>query len=78
MAREINEIFKDIAASLWIMPATIEELSERDFLKFRSVIGVSNIIVAMVNLGWIYERGGKFFTYKKSTSRYNQSDVAYS
>lgn len=70
MASGVHEQFKDIAASLWMKPATIEELAERDFLKFRSIIGVSNMIVAMVKLGWIYERGDRLFTYKKTVSEH--------
>ena len=66
MASETTELFKNIAASLWVSPATIEELSGRDFLKFRSEIGVSNLLHAMVNLGWIYQRGERFFTYKQT------------
>lgn len=66
MASELTEQFKDIAASLWMEPATVEDLTKRDFLQFRSVIGVSNVTHAMVNLGWLYERGDKLFTYKKT------------
>ena len=43
-----------IAASLWAQPATLDELSEREFLKTTSIYGIDRMLFIMENDGWIY------------------------
>ena len=60
------ELQKDICASLWIQPATLDELLDRDFLHNRSPEGIDRMLFQMENKGWVYTRGEKFNTYRKT------------
>ena len=61
---------KDIAASLFIKPATLKELLKRDFLKNKSAYGIEILLQQMETDKQIYFKGDKYSTYKK----YAQSD----
>lgn len=56
----------EIAASLWIIPATFRELCERDFLNNIEEYGVWTYICICKRRGWVYEKGDKFYTYKSA------------
>ena len=61
---------KDIAASLYMAPATLDELCERDFLEYIADFNVDRILMKLENKGWIFvNREGKYQTYKKVASR---------
>ena len=70
----LTDIKKDIAASLYMMPGTMEELMERDFLHNTSEYGVSLLLSFMLKDGWIYEKGETFHTYKKFALSSEMSD----
>lgn len=53
----------DVAASLWITPATIAELSKRLDV---SEWGMDRLITIMHDKGWIYFKGETIYTYKKT------------
>ena len=62
---QLKELKRDIAASLYMKPATFEELMERDFLHNRSEYGISIMLQQMENARWIYIRWDRYHTYKK-------------
>ena len=65
MLASLSGLKKDIAASLYMKPATMNELFKRDFLQNRSEYGVSILLDIMVKDGWLFERGETFHTYKE-------------
>ena len=65
MLASLIDLKKDIAASLYMKPATMEELMERDFLHNRSEYGISVLLSLMVNEGLLFEKGETYHTYKK-------------
>ena len=71
---KLRELKKDIAASLYMKPATFEELMERDFLHNRSEFGVSFMLEQMEKDKWIFMRGNKYHTYKKFALSSEMSD----
>jgi len=74
MLAGLSDIKKDIAASLYMKPATMEELMERDFLHNRSEYGVSILLGIMVRDGWLFEKGETYYTYKKFALSPGMSD----
>lgn len=54
----------EIAASLWIKPATLEELCQRDFLSGKAEYGVFRLLNMGREKGWIYQRNEVYYTYK--------------
>jgi hypothetical protein len=54
---------EQIAVSLFIKPATLEELMKRDFLANIADFNVDRALAHLEQNGWIYRRGQKFFTY---------------
>ena len=62
---DLTTLKKDIAASLYMKPATFEELMDRDFLHNRSEYGIDSLLMQMEKDGWIFMRGEKYHTYKK-------------
>lgn len=65
---------KDIAASLFIKPGTLEELLERDFLENRSEYGINILLKIMEDKEWIYRRGETYYTYAKFARSSKMSD----
>lgn len=61
----LRELKKDIAASLYMEPATFEELVQREFLINRAEFGISLLLNQMEIDKWIYMRGEVYHTYKK-------------
>lgn len=55
----------EIAASLWIKPATLEELCKRDFLNGKSEYGIFTLVNHGKSKGWIYEKNDVYYTFKK-------------
>ena len=62
---DIQELREKIAASLWMEPASLEELCKRYFLNNRSEFSVDRLVFSLIRDGWLYERGDKIFTYRK-------------
>lgn len=60
---ELRELIMDVCASLWIIPADIKELSNR---LDKSEYGLSHIVSLGIEKGWIYRKGKRFHTYKKT------------
>lgn len=58
----------DIAASLWIKPATYEDLYNRkiECLKHSSDYMFSKIVKITESKGWIYKKGEVYYCYKKT------------
>lgn len=57
---------RDIAASLFMEPATLEELRTRDFLRHYSEESVDRMLMRMESKGWIFiNPQGRYQTYKK-------------
>jgi len=66
--KQLTDLKKDICASLWIAPATFDELVKRDFLHNRSLEGVDRILFGLEQSEWIYAKGEKYFTYKSTVT----------
>jgi hypothetical protein len=62
---EISQLKMDIAASLYIIPATIDELLTRDFLINKSRYGIELMLQQMEKDSWIFFKKEKYYTYKK-------------
>lgn len=61
---DLSDIQKDIAASLYIKPTSLEELKKREFLKGMSEFGILTLLQMMQNKAWIYFKANKYYTYK--------------
>lgn len=72
MSNDLTLIQQEIAASLWMLPCTFEELCKRDFLKGKSEYGVQVIMGLIENKGWIYQRGDKYYCYKSTAKMLNR------
>lgn len=53
----------DIAASLWLIPCTFEELCKR---LDKPEYGTHTIVNIILKKGWIYKKGSTLFCYKKT------------
>lgn len=56
---------RNIAASLWIVPGTLLDLTKHDFLKGYSAANVDRMLQFMEKDGWIYQKGETYYTYTK-------------
>lgn len=65
---EISSLLMDIAASVWIKPATFEELYARkiESLKNSSEFMFYKIVKIAELKGLIYLKGETYYTYKKT------------
>ena len=65
---EISTLAMDIAASLWIKPATFDELYARkiESLKNSSEFMFDRIVKIAKSKGWIYLKGETYYCYKKT------------
>jgi hypothetical protein len=65
---EISTLAMDIAASLWIKPATFEDLYTRkiESLKNSSEFMFDRIVKIAESKGWIYVKGETYYCYKKT------------
>ena len=61
---DLQQLKKDIAASIYMQPCTEEELSQRDFLKNVSFYGVQRLVMSLEQDA-IYYRGEVLHVYKK-------------
>jgi hypothetical protein len=61
----IKQLEEHIMVSLFISPATLQELMQRDFLKNRADFMVDRILMRLEGKGYVFFRGGKYHTYKK-------------
>lgn len=55
-----------ILCSLYVKPADLNELIERDFLKNTSRTGVDRLLMSMEQDRWIYLRGETMYAYKSA------------
>lgn len=62
----IIDIEMDIAASLWCIPASLEELNERDFVNHIDQRILFSLLASMKKKGWIYERYETYYCYNKT------------
>lgn len=65
----LTELYEQVAVSLWLLPATLEELTGRDFLANRSEETIDRILFYLENKGWIYRQGDIYHTYKATADR---------
>ena len=61
----VQEIKERVAASIYILPCTLDDLLQRDFLKGYSEYSVDRILQMLENDKWVYQRGEVYHTYKK-------------
>lgn len=61
----LAEQLKEIAASLYLKPATVEELMERDFMKGISEYGAHTLVNICFSKGWLTCKNGVYSTKKK-------------
>jgi len=61
----ILDLQKNIVASLFIIPCTLDELCGRDFLKNYNEMGVDRILMSMEKKKMIFLKGNKYYAYKK-------------
>lgn len=67
MSDKLDELVKDICASLWTTPADLDELMSRDFLANHSEVGIDRLLLRLEESDkWIYYRHGKYHTYKST------------
>jgi len=63
---KIIELQKDIAASLYLEPATLDELSKRDFLSNIADFNVDRLLSVLEYKGWLFiDKQDRYHTYKK-------------
>ncbi len=62
----LNQMAMDLSASLWIKPATYDELFERKVLKSISEYNFRTIVNIAKNRRYIYEKGDNLYCYKKT------------
>lgn len=62
----IIEKVMDIAASLHLSPATLDELKQRDFLKNTSGYGIERMLQIGENRKWIYCQHDRYYCYAKT------------
>lgn len=67
-----KELQMEIAASLWIKPATLEELCKRDFLSGMAIYGVNTLVNIAISKGLIYEKSGILKCYKATVYTLNE------
>lgn len=65
----LQDQLKEIAASVYIKPATVEELMEREFMKGKSEWGVHTLVNICFQKGWLYCKKGVYHTHKKFALR---------
>ncbi len=68
---EFTNMAMDLTASLWLKPATWDELYERkvDSLKSANQYMFNSILKMAESKGWIYEKGEIFYCYKKTVKQ---------
>ncbi len=66
----ISESKKDIAASLFSRPCTLEELIKRDFLEDESSFKITMLVKTMFQSGWLYQRGEIYHTYTSTVRKH--------
>jgi hypothetical protein len=76
----LEELQKDIAASLYMKPGTLAELMSRDFLKNTSEEGLDRLLDIMEKKNWVFSRGEVFhtraeFALSKEMSEYELSGL---
>lgn len=64
------DLKRDACASLWIKPCTFEELCVR---LDKPEYGFWSIVKGAINDGWIYERSGVLYCYKKTAIKLNKT-----
>lgn len=68
--RRIRELKENIAASLYMQPATLAGLMERDFLAHYSDYLVDRLLMQLEGQGWIYQDSkDRYHTYKRVAKR---------
>ena len=69
----IGELQDKIAASLWMKPATLEDLMKREFLHNIADFQIDRQLFFMERDKKVYmKRGGKYYTYKKFALELNR------
>jgi hypothetical protein len=68
----IRNLINNICASLWVEPATENELINRDFLSKKSLYGIQKLIQSAESLGLIYLKGNKYHCYRSTLKRLNK------
>jgi len=66
----MNIIAKHIMVSIYVAPATFEELIERDFLKNININSIDYQIYFLLKEGFIYQRGKKYFAFKNKVKKF--------
>lgn len=63
-----SDIAMTLTASIWYKPGTYEELYQRkvDVLKDASEYSFNTILMLAKSNGWIYEKGGVYYCYRKT------------
>lgn len=69
----LKDLKNDIAASLYIKPATERELSDRDFLKTTSFYGVQRLVMWLEKEDAVYYKGDVIHVKKKWAKKNLQS-----
>lgn len=67
----IREKIDEICASLWMKPASSEQLKEREFLKTTSLYGIELLLQMAENKNLIYCKGEKYYCFKKTAKELN-------
>ncbi|MCP4493171.1 MAG: hypothetical protein GY820_38605 [Gammaproteobacteria bacterium] len=70
IGRQIQELHEQIAASLYVIPATLDELMERDFLHNTADFMIDQQLSILLRRKWIYQTADeKYHTYKKTVEK---------
>lgn len=63
--RQLVELQEKIAASLYLKPATLDELMEREFLEYIADFMVDRFLHRLEGKGWLFvDKAGRYHTYK--------------
>lgn len=66
---ELTEFKFDILASIDMVPCTLEELKNRNFLKNKSEFGICWAISCLIKDGYIRQTGNKLLSYKAKSKK---------
>lgn len=68
----LTELKYDVLASIFMKPATLQELNAREFLKNCSEYVLDRILMILERNEYAYEKEGKYYAYKKTLKILNK------
>lgn len=69
---QLKVLQQEIAASLWMLPATLEELKTREFLSHMDEYSVWTVLNMAIKRNWVYSKGDVYHCYKSAAIELNK------